>query len=106
MKKAFALSAAAAGLMLAGIVTPGTATAAPATGTQARAVAACSTWIDYANGRGRAHANCQGTGVDVSVYVKCGNARSYPSSPYWRWEYNKAECPSGIGATGMSYATR
>ncbi|MER5973434.1 hypothetical protein ABT112_27530 [Streptomyces sp. NPDC002055] len=99
------ISAAAAGLMLAGIMVPGTATAASATGSQTEA-AACSTWIDYANGRGRAHANCQGQGVDVSVYVKCGNGRSYASSPYWRWEYNKAECPSGIGATGMSYNVR
>ncbi|GHG80176.1 hypothetical protein [Streptomyces griseocarneus] len=100
------ISAATAGLMLAGIIAPGTATAASATGTQRDAAAACSTWIDYAYGRGRAHANCQGMGIDVSVYVKCGNGRSYASSPYWRWEYNKAECPSGIGATGMSYDVR
>ncbi|MFF8828796.1 hypothetical protein [Streptomyces sp. NPDC015131] len=81
----------------------GLAPAAQAAPTAPAGALACSKWIDYTD-RGRAHAKC--AGVDVSVTVKCANGRSYGSSPGWRWEYNKAECPRGIGATSMTYRTR
>lgn len=65
----------------------------------------CSAWMDYL-GRGRAHINCEPQNVDVRVTVKCANNKTYNSDPYWRYQYNKAECPPGVGAVSMSGATR
>ncbi|WP_150492905.1 hypothetical protein [Streptomyces kanamyceticus] len=58
----------------------------------------CSKWIDYL-GRGRGHANCPGYKVHVRVW--CANHKSYSSKPYWRKNYNKAECPKNVGAVRM-----
>lgn len=102
MKKILAVTAATAGLALSGLVLPAVATAAPTGAGEGSQAAACSKWIDYTD-RGRAHASC--SGVDVKVYVKCANGRTYGSEA-WRWGYNKAECPRGIGATSMSVQTR
>lgn len=102
MKKILAVTAATAGLALSGLVLPAAATAAPAGAASPSAACSGSQWIDYTD-RGRAHASC--SGVDVKVSVRCGNGRTY-GSPAWRWQYNKAECPKGIGATGMSVQTR
>lgn len=95
------------GFALAGVPA---ATAAPATPdrtaqsqteqVEVSAKAKCSKWLDYAHGRGRAHAKCPG--YFVHVKVKCANGKKYNSKPYWRDGYNKAECPKGVGATGMS----
>lgn len=65
-------------------------------------VQACSLWMDYAYGRGRAHASCPGVYVTVRVY--CANESSYTSKPFWRDGYNKAECPAGVGAMGMNHS--
>lgn len=65
----------------------------------------CAAWMDYTD-RGRAHINCGSQNVDVRVTVKCNNGKTYNSSPYWRYQYNRAECPVGIGAIAMSGDTR
>ncbi|GGO55043.1 hypothetical protein GCM10012286_66250 [Streptomyces lasiicapitis] len=57
-----------------------------------------SEWIDYAD-RGRAHATCSGADVRVKVY--CANGREYNAPVYWGPDYNRAECPKGVGATKM-----
>ncbi|TGB14623.1 hypothetical protein [Streptomyces sp. MZ04] len=95
------------GVTLAGVPAATAAPAAPARTAQSQtaqgdvsAHAKCSKWLDYAYGRGRAHAKCPGYYVQVTV--KCGNGKKYNSKPYWRDGYNKAECPKGVGAIGMS----
>jgi hypothetical protein len=75
--------------------------AAPAS---VHAAARCSKWIDYNYGRGRAHAKC--SGYIVHVNVKCANGKWYSSKPYWRYGYNKGECPKGVGAVGMTTRLR
>ncbi|MEU6578894.1 hypothetical protein [Streptomyces sp. NPDC046805] len=95
------------GVALAGVPAATAAPAAPAHTAPAHtaqgvvsAKAKCSRWLDYAYGRGRAHAKCPG--YLVHVKVKCANGKWYNSKPYWRYGYNKAECPKGVGAVGMS----
>ncbi|MEU1203648.1 hypothetical protein ABZ446_46700 [Streptomyces sp. NPDC005813] len=88
------------GVALAGVPTATAAPAAPAQTAQVSAKAKCSKWLDYAHGRGRAHAKCPG--YLVHVKVKCANGKKYNSKPYWRYGYNKAECPKGVGAIGIS----
>ncbi|MFF2847514.1 hypothetical protein ACFVT5_14455 [Streptomyces sp. NPDC058001] len=95
------------GVALAAVPTATAAPAAQALTAQsqtaqgdASARAKCSKWLDYAHGRGRAHAKCPG--YLVHVKVKCANGKKYNSKPYWRYGYNKAECPKGVGAIGMS----
>ncbi|WP_141662797.1 hypothetical protein [Streptomyces sp. Wb2n-11] len=62
----------------------------------------CSGWIDWYAGRGRGHLNCVGSGRDVRVTVACGNGSIKRSAT--GYQYAKAECPTGLGAVGLSGA--
>lgn len=64
--------------------------------------AGCSGWTDWYGGHGRGHLNCVGSGRDVRVTVACGDGSIKRSAT--GYEYAKAECPSGLGAVGVSGA--
>jgi len=75
---------------------------AQASPTASTAAAACSMWTDYRYGHGRGLRYCPGSGRDVQVTVKCGD----PADPIRRtnsgYEGAVADCPSGLGAIGVS----
>ncbi|GAA3165062.1 hypothetical protein GCM10010466_64930 [Planomonospora alba] len=60
----------------------------------------CSMWTDWGGGRGRGHLSCAGKKRDVRVTVKCGDGSVKRSAV--GYEYAKAECPTGLGATAVS----
>nr|BFD87285.1 hypothetical protein StreXyl84_66860 [Streptomyces sp. Xyl84] len=60
----------------------------------------CSGWTDWYAGHGRGHLNCAGAGRDIRVTVECGGGVAKRSAI--GYEYAKAECPRGLGATGLS----
>ncbi|MFB7669459.1 hypothetical protein ACFC1R_37045 [Kitasatospora sp. NPDC056138] len=100
------LGTATAALVLA-VVPALSAVAAPhAAGTTGTRLAGCITWLDSAGpaGAGRGHAKCDGMGVYVRTTVHCADGSSATSG--WRWEYNKAECPSAVKARSVSYQTK
>jgi hypothetical protein len=99
---AAAILTAVAGLTMA----PSTAATAAAPSTAAMAAPAsdsavspaalrrgCITWVDHAGpGHGeRRHVKCAHTGLYVMVFIYCNTGNA--SSPGFRHEYNKAECP-------------
>jgi hypothetical protein len=69
-------------------------------------IASCVKWTDNAGpgGGGRGHAKCDQMNVYVKTTVSCANGDKATSA--WRWEYAKAECPTGIKARGVSYKTK
>ncbi|KJK59414.1 hypothetical protein [Saccharothrix sp. ST-888] len=99
------LGTATAALVLA-VVPALSAVAAPAAGTADTRLAGCITWLDSAGpaGAGRGHAKCAGMGVYVRATVHCADGSSATSG--WRWEYNKAECPTAVKARSVSYQTK
>ncbi|MBU3867100.1 hypothetical protein KN815_24470 [Streptomyces sp. 4503] len=76
-----------------------------ATAQQPTSAASCTTWADYAGPGGayRGHAKCSGN-VDVKVWVKCEDGSTHASA--WRFQYAKAECPSGQDGVSAEYDTR
>lgn len=98
---------AAAGWMLVGGAAPAAASPDPATASSKPGVGIldnCAVWADYAYGRGRAHASCPG--FEVSVRAYCADGAVVWSSPRWRDNYNKAECPAGVGVIAFERYTR
>ncbi|KNB50852.1 hypothetical protein AC230_20750 [Streptomyces caatingaensis] len=75
--------------------------AAEAATQEASVQAGCQTWYDNAGpgGARRFHAKCAGTRLHVKAFIYCSDG-SYSEGP-WRFEYQKAECPSGVrGGSG------
>ncbi|MGP8296411.1 hypothetical protein ACTPOK_00205 [Streptomyces inhibens] len=67
--------------------------------------AGCISWADHAGPGGayRGHAKCSGN-VNVKVWVKCEDGSTHESA--WRFQYAKAECPSGQNGSFATYRTQ
>lgn len=72
------------------------ATAATPESVSRAAASACSKWYDNAGpgGARRYHVKCAGTGAYLRVWITCADGSKHTS--VWRFEYQKAECPSGV----------
>ncbi|MFF9457350.1 hypothetical protein [Streptomyces flaveolus] len=94
--------AAFAGALIVSVVSPIAQASVPASAAED----SCITWKDAAGpaGAGRYHVRCSGTGQYVQATVNCDDGSTSTSA--YRFEYAKAECPSGVKARGGSYRTK